>query len=530
MSNIVINNISWNFPDGSNLFKNITFSCNNEKSGLTGNNGIGKTILTKIISKSIVPSTGNVYIEGSLQYFPQDLSIYNHMSIIEVFNIAEKYLALQKILAGFGTPELFNLLDDDWDLENRINASMQQTGIEYLNLERIFASLSGGEKVRCVLSKLLLSNPDFIIFDEPTNHLDLEMREFIYHFVTDFKGGMLIISHDRQLLRLMDRIIELTATQVKIYGGNYDSYISQREIEIQALEHNVQAAEILLDKRTKEKDESLIKQTSRTKAAANKSERLGIPKIFLHKLIGKSEHTFSKLKEVHSKRVSESKNELDKAKLNLPIERKIKIDFSNSSLPSEKYVIICNEVNFSFSGNPLLWQNNLNFVLRGNERVHLVGKNGSGKSTFLKLILGSLSPSVGFIKVGVSSIGVLDQEVSMLNNQLSILENMLYYSDAKLPEHELRIRLARLLFFNEDVYKKAGVLSGGERMRAGMACLFAANNSPDLILLDEPTNNLDLTSIKQLTLMLNNFTGAFIVVSHDKDFIEEINCDETFYL
>ncbi|MFH0735102.1 MAG: ATP-binding cassette domain-containing protein [bacterium] len=530
MSNIVINNISWNYPNGSNLFNNITFACSSQKTGLVGINGVGKTILAKIICGLLNPSTGNISKEGSLEYFPQDLSIYNNMSILDVFNITNKHASLQKILKGFGNIDDFITLDDDWNLENRIDNAKRQTGIEYIDVNRNFSSLSGGEKVRTVLSSLLLNNPNFIIFDEPTNHLDYEMKEFIYNFVNSFNGGLLIISHDRELLGFMDRIIELTPTLAKIYGGNYDVYFNQHKLEIQTLENNVHTAENLLDKRLKEKEQILTRQKNRTKTAVNGSTDSGIPKIMLNKLKGQSEHTFSKLKDIHTKRIEESRQNLDNAKLQLPIERKIKIDYNNQQLPNDKYVITCNEVNYSFSNGNLLWGNNINFVMRGNERIHLKGINGSGKSTLLKLIGGDLLPTTGLLKIGIPSIGYLDQDVSMLDNNLTILENMLFYSNGILPECELRIRLARLLFFNDDVYKKVAVLSGGEKMRAAIACLFAANNSPFLILLDEPTNNLDLVSINQLTIMLNSYKGTLIVVSHDKNFINDIGLNEELIL
>jgi len=530
MSRVVINNISWNRPDGSNLFHNITFACNNEKSGLTGNNGTGKSVIAHIIVNKILPSEGKVFTDGSVAYFPQNLSIHNGKSLTSVFNITDKYEALKKITAGNGSNEDFILLENDWDLEQRLLSAMQQTGIEYLEPEREFSTLSGGEQVRCVLSAILITDPDFIVLDEPTNHLDYKMREFIYTFVNTCKAGLLVISHDRELLRLMDRIIEITPSQAKIYGGNFDLYMEQRAVEIQAIENEVQAADNLLVKRIKEKEASLLRQATRTKAAGNYYKDGGIPKVALNQLIGRGEKTLSRVKGLHEKRVTDSEKELQEAKVKLPVERRMKIDFINNSAPDGKVIISCTDVNYSHNGKTMLWKENLNFLLRGNERIHLCGINGSGKSTLLRLITEQLRPAVGNLKVGVSSIGVLDQEVSLLNNSISIFDNMTHYSKGLIPEHELRIRLARFLFFKDDVYKKAGILSGGERMRAAMACLFAANNSPELILLDEPTNNLDLVSIEQLTLMLNEYAGALLVVSHDKDFIRDIAPDRELTL
>jgi ATPase subunit of ABC transporter with duplicated ATPase domains len=530
MTRIVINNIAWNRPDGSNLFNNITFACGNEKTGLTGNNGIGKSILSKIMAGHIPPAKGTVYTEGSIAYLPQDLSNYNGKSIISAFGISDKYYALKNILAGNGKDSDFSKLENYWDIEDRLDSALRQTGIEYLNPERDFSTLSGGEKIRCILSTLLINNPDFIILDEPTNHLDYDMRSFIYDFTSSSKAGMLIISHDRELLRLMDRIIELTPDNAKIYGGSYDFYREQKAIEIQAAQNEVQAAENMLAKRIREKEAAMQSQSVRIKSAAKYYKEGGIPKGALNYLIGRGERTAAGLKDIHDKRVEKSADELGNAKDKLPPNSKMKIDFTEKANPDMKIIVSCEDINYSFNAQTMLWTNNINFMLRGNERLHLKGLNGSGKSTLLKIIAGELFPSAGSLYTGAASTGLLDQEVSLLKTDVSIYDNMLYYSKGLLPEHEIRIRLARFLFYGDDVYKKINVLSGGEKMRAGMACLFAANNSPELLLLDEPVNNLDLESIEQLTLMLNDYKGALIVVSHDKDFIENLAPDTELVL
>lgn len=522
MSRIILNNISWNRPDGSNLFNSITFAFNSERIGLIGQNGAGKSLLARIMCGITQPASGNCYAEGRIGYFPQDLSIFSGQNVAEVLAVKEKMSAMNRITEGNATLEDFSLIDDDWTITERVSQALQQTGIPYLRLDRSFSSLSGGEKVRCVLGALLIASPDFLILDEPTNHLDEEMREFVYQFVQEWHSGLIVISHDRALLRLMDRVAELTPKGIQSYGGNYDFYIKQKEIEVTAAREVLQAAETQLKKRKADMDTTIRRQQMRETRAAKSASDDGLSKMAIHIRKGRGEKTLKKLTDIHQKRVQESKETLEDAKRKLPSSRALQIDVSDTGNPSEKKIIIAEEINYAPDGRTMLWTGGLSFILRGNERLRVAGKNGSGKSTLLKLISGQLSPTAGTLKIGAGKIMLLDQDVSLLRDSESVYENIQRHADGSLPEHELRIRLARFLFFKDDVFKPAGVLSGGERMRLGLACALAAEQAPELILLDEPTNNLDIGSITEVTAMLNAYHGALIVVSHDGDFIEEI--------
>ena len=211
MSSIVINNLTLIHPDGSTLFKNLSASFGNEKTGLVGNNGSGKSTITKIIAGIIQPSGGSVLKDGKVSYLPQDYSSLNQLTLIQVFSLEKKYEAYHRIVSGKGTIEDLIILDNDWKIEERIFASMEKVGVRNISPERTFVSLSGGEKVRILFASLLIENPSFIMLDEPTNHLDFSAREMIYKFVDEWKKGMLVISHDRSLLRQMDRIAEISS-------------------------------------------------------------------------------------------------------------------------------------------------------------------------------------------------------------------------------------------------------------------------------------------------------------------------------
>lgn len=533
MLRIILNNISWNRSDGSALFKDLTITFNEQRTGLVGKNGTGKSTIAKIISALTKPSGGSVNIEGRVKYLPQDISIFESKSVIEVLGIAEKYFSHKRILNGFGSEDDYLILNDDWTLEEKILNLLAENGLQHVHPERLYKSLSGGEKVKCIFASLLIDNPDFVILDEPTNHLDQKGREAVYKYVSGWKKGLIAISHDRELLRMMDTIVELTPIGAKVYGGNFDFYIQQKEIEISAATNFIKHAKTELKKNLTQKFNAVTKQEKRNREAEKNSPKQNIAPISLNRRRGLGEQTLKKIKEVHNRRIEESKELLSKAKSRLPYNRQIKIDIPFGKNYETRTIIRAEELNISFN-KKMLWKNPLNIIVRGGERIVLCGVNGSGKTTILKMITGEVKPSKGKLYVGTDRIGMLDQLVSVLNDELNLLDNLKFETKGKIPEHELRIRLGRFLFYKDDVFKNAKALSGGERMRAGLACLLESEKTPELLILDEPTNNLDLESIEELASALNNYKGTLIVVSHDKDFLldigikREINLDTFF--
>ncbi|MEJ2615633.1 MAG: ATP-binding cassette domain-containing protein [Ignavibacteriaceae bacterium] len=244
-----------------------------------------------------------------------------------------------------------------------------------------------------------------------------------------------------------------------------------------------------------------------------------------NQLKGSGEKTLKKLKDIHNDKINETEKKMADIKQKQRSKINIKLDISNKDHFKQKNIVTAEKINFSYNKKKNVWLYDLSFSIYGGERIELKGKNGTGKTTLLKMIRGELRNSTGELEVRTKKIVSLDQDISILDEELSILENINNASGRKLPEHELRIRLGRFLFYKDEVFKIAGVLSGGERMRAGLACLLSSFDTPDLIILDEPTNNLDLESIEELTSGLNKYKGAIIVVSHDPDFLKEIEVE-----
>jgi len=526
---IKLNNISYLHADKEKLFNNLSLSISKSKAGLVGDNGTGKTTLLKIIADEKFPSEGSVIREGSVVLFPQDFSVFSQKSVAEVLQVKEKLESLEKILNGNGSEKDFEIIGEDWNLHEKIREIFSEAKLN-IELSRNFNTLSGGEKSRLLFSSLMLNKPDFALLDEPTNHLDSASREILYSLIRNYHGGLLIVSHDRELLNLMDEIIELTGKGIKIYGGNYDFYKEQKEIEAQAAIETLNSASIEYKKALKEKKKAIERQEIKMSKAKPKAIAEGVTKAARDYLQNKSMKTFSRLKNSHNQKTESLEERLKDAKEKIEQSNKIIIDVNGQEKIYKKKILEVENVNYKLSDLEILWKHNVSFALNSGERLNIAGVNGSGKSLLLKMITGELQTSHGSIHLLTKDIAFLDQNMEILDNNLNIFDNVKKFADSKTPEHELRIKLARFLFRGDDVFKKVSSLSGGEKMRAGIACLMAAKNAPKLLILDEPSNNLDIKSTEELTSALNQYADSLIIVSHDKIFLKDLNIQKQLVL
>ncbi len=541
----IIKDLSYIHADKEILFSHLHLSINSgDKIALTGNNGCGKSTLMRILAGDLSPSSGTVLRPEHLYYVPQHFGQYDRQTIAQALGISHKLSALHAILNGDTAEAHFNTLNDDWTVEERTQAALDSWGLGGIPLSRPMEGLSGGEKTRIFLAGMELHNPTAILLDEPTNHLDADGRERLYNLIRRTSATVLVISHDRTLLNLLPAICELSSQGLTYYSGNYDFYKEQKTLQQNALTQQLeekQKALRLARKVAREVEERKAKQNVRGEKASIKK---GIPRILMGGLKNNAENSSSRLSNIHAEKAEKLQTEMAGIKSSLSQTDKLKTDFNASHLHTGKILITARNVNFHYPDHTAyppetphpetavmnLWASPLTFQLRSGDRLSLKGKNGSGKTTLLKLIMGELHPTDGVMeRAGFTSV-YLDQEYSLVRNERSVLQQAEAFNHRHLPEHEVKTILNRYLF-PRDVWNKAfGKLRGGENLRLSFCCVIIADNTPDMFILDEPTNNLDIESIEIITATIRDYAGTVIAISHDREFLKDTGIEREILL
>lgn len=505
--------ISHQFDNGETLFQHLSCTMTKKLVGLVGRNGAGKSVLASILSGELTPSSGSVTPPTSVAVYRQQPS-----QLLESQHTIAQYLgkdrildALKHIESGDCAEHWFQTVGDNWDFATRL--AQQLTDME-LPPEPHFpcAKLSGGQLTRLQLWKLFETDAELLILDEPSNHLDAEGKQWLTASMRAYSGAILLISHDRELLREVEEIWALSSLGLQVFGGNYDTYAERKRTELQAVERQLNQ----IDKQKKQLEEQAQRNREKAEqraAQGNKLRKTGAqPKILMDAMKDKATARASnrnKNEQLRQAHLNEKEQALKSRKEQL---KNQKIHLADSQSRSRKVISILDGVLPFGCKAPITLQ------ILANDKVHLTGKNGSGKSTLLKTILGELTLNSGELQVN-TPLYYLDQHFGAINPNLSALENLLHHCKGMI-ESDARTLLAGIGFRRDSVFLIGCMLSGGEKMKLAMLIVSHQPTQP-LLLLDEPDNHLDLDSKIMLAQALNAYRGGFVLISHDGEFAEE---------
>ncbi|MFF8828406.1 ABC-F family ATP-binding cassette domain-containing protein [Streptomyces sp. NPDC015131] len=514
-TSVTCTDLSFAWPDGTVVLDGFQLAVGPGRTGLIGLNGSGKSTLLKLIAGELSPTDGTVRTSGEVGYLPQNATLDTALRVDQALGIAATRAALLAIEGGDASEEHFTAVGDDWDVEERARATLDQLGLGHIGLDRTIGEVSGGECVLLRLAALLLARPDVLLLDEPTNNLDLHARRRLYAAVEAWSGVLVVVSHDRELLERVDQVADLRDGEVAWYGGAYSAYEEALAAEQEAAERMVRVAEADVQRQKRELADAQVKLARRKRYGQKMYDSKREPKIVMNARKRAAQESAGKHRIMHSQKLAEARERLDEAVEAVRDDDEIRVELPYTSVPPGRGVLRLKELELRYGARV-----GGEWELRGPERVALVGRNGSGKTTLLRTVAGELEPVAGEVERHVP-LRFLPQRLDVLDDSLSVVENVARYAP-RATNNMIRARLARFLFRGARADQPAGTLSGGERFRAALAALLLAEPAPQLLMLDEPTNNLDMASVRKLTAALDAYEGALIVASHDVPFLESL--------
>lgn len=499
------------------IYENVNFRVDDfDKVGVVGVNGAGKTTLFKVILNEQELDSGKISINNKrVGYLPQEIVIENeNLTVLEYIESARPIKKLETELVNLYNEASLNPDDkimkriskvqekldyyEPYKSESIMLKLIEDMDVDIELLDMKLKDLSGGQKSKIAFLRLLYSKSEILLLDEPTNHLDIKTKKYVENYLKNYKGMVLIISHDVSFLNnIVNKImyIDKVNHSINMFDGNYDIYIKKLNQQKELKEKR-----IIEEEREIKELKNFVEKARQASATNHNLKRMG--KDRQHKL------------EVKLANLEERDKKYSKLKLN------IKPNREGSKIP-----IKVNNISFNYEGKELLY-NNLSFVINNNERFLIVGENGVGKSTLLKLIIGKLKPNEGTIWYGAKTdIAYYAQELELLDLNKTILENV----DKKdYSERELRTILGSFMFYGDDVFKKCSVLSPGEKARVSLCKILL--EKANLLILDEPTNHLDPETQQIIGENFKNYEGTIIVVSHNPSFVNQIGINRMLIL
>lgn len=514
---LALESASFILPDGRTLLSGLTENFDTGHTGLVGRNGVGKSVLARLLAGQLAPASGRCIRSGQVCYLSQQAGQAVTGTVASLAGVQAVFDALARIDAGSIDAADFECVGERWDLPARFIHALGQAGLGHLDAATPAARLSGGEAMRVALLGALLSDADFLILDEPTNHLDAPSRQALAAQLRGWKRGLVVVSHDRALLAHMERIVELSPQGLRSYGGNYAFYREARALEEEGarrdFEHARQA--MLRDERAMREQEA--RQQRRQAQGARAGKTANQAKILLGRQKERSENSGGRLRQQHEEARQQHRTRVREAFQDLREEGAVRLHAVQVAPSAQRSAVELDEVELPFAAPGL---RRLSLAVGGRDRIGITGPNGSGKSTLLKVIAGELAP-VGGRVVRIDDCAWLDQRLGTLDPARSTIDQLLAVNRTA-GQDRLRTWLAQVGLDAHTVTLPSGLLSGGERLKAALACALYADPPARLLLLDEPGNHLDLASLDALEAMLGQYGGALLVVSHDEVFLERI--------
>jgi ATPase subunit of ABC transporter with duplicated ATPase domains len=553
---VVLDRVSFTWPDGTIALDDVSGAFGSGRTGLVGRNGSGKSTLLRLIAGALTPSAGTITIPTSaprgagassgasghagpsdVAYLPQQLTLDVDRPVSALLGIEPVLTAVRAVESGDAAPEHFDTIGTDWDVEARAAAALDEADLPGM-LDRRVGELSGGEAVLAAVAGIRLRRAPVTLLDEPTNNLDRDARSRLYDLVRSWRETLIVVSHDVAMLELMGDTAELYGGGLSVFGGPYSEWRAWLDAEQEAARHAESDARKDLRREKRQRIEADSKLATRAQMGRKAFEEKRVPKIVANGRRMAAQVSAGRLRTEVREKEAEARAALDAAERRVRDDDTVRIDLPDPGVPAGRSIATIGA-----------------HIIRGPERVALIGPNGVGKTTLLDRLVGATAHYSGSTGSGesqtgpgaqillnsdhaptrqnlatyVEHIGYLPQRVDGLDDRATVLENV-EAAAPSVPTAEIRNRLARFLLRGDTVHRPVESLSGGERFRVAIARLLLADPPPQLLVLDEPTNNLDLDTVGQLVDALAAYRGAVLVVSHDDAFLDRLGLDATLQL
>lgn len=517
-ASITFSQLDFSWPDGTPVLSGLSGAINPGRTGLVGDNGSGKSTLLRLVAGALQPTLGHISTTGDVGYLPQTITLDTEATVADLLGIAKKIAALRAIESGDASQKNFDELGDDWDIETRADEALAALDLGSGDLDRRVSELSGGESMLVAIAGLRLRRAAITLLDEPSNNLDHGAKAHLADLVRQWHGTLVVVSHDPSLLELMDTTAELHESRLTIFGGPFSAWQAQLETEQLAVAQSVRTARQEVKKEARQRIAAETKLSRRTRTAKVKRENRAGSRLSMNQWASDAQVAAGKLRSDAGERIQAVQDRLDTADARLRRTETIAVDLPDPNVSHGRRIAELHGTNRSF-------------ILQGPERVAISGPNGVGKTTLLNTLILETPPTPGVAhgKLHTERVGYLQQRLDGLADELSVLENVREAAPSR-PPGEIRNQLARFLLRGSSVDRAVRTLSGGERFRVAMARILLAEPAPQLLVLDEPTNNLDARSVDQLVDALGNYRGAILVVSHDDAFLGRLGLDTTLLL